>query len=144
MRLTVSVDIDAPPAQVWAAIEDVATHVEWMAEAVAIRFRSERRRGIGTEFECETKVGPLRTTDVMLVTEWEPGRVMGVRHRGLVDGVGRFTLAALAGGGHTRFTWDERLHVPWRLGGWMAKPVLLAVWRKNLARLKATVEATGR
>ena len=31
-------------------------------------------------------IGPFRTNDRMIVTEWEPGRVMGIEHRGLVHG----------------------------------------------------------
>ena len=48
-------------------------------------------------------------------------------------------------GRRTRFTWNERLRFPWWLGGAvgarLAKPVLRAIWRRNLRRLKAIVEA---
>ena len=64
--------IDAPPKAVWARIEDVAPHVDWMADAAAIRFTSEQTAGVGTTFDCDTKVGPLKLTDRMAVTEWEP------------------------------------------------------------------------
>ena len=47
----------------------------------------------------------------MEITEWRPGRAMGVRHVGLVTGTGRFTLRK-ARGGRTRFTWTERLRFP--------------------------------
>ena len=71
---------------VWAAVEDVGSHVEWMADAEAIRFTSASTSGVGTTFECDTKVGPLRLTDLMEITRWEPGKAMGVRHVGLVTG----------------------------------------------------------
>ena len=135
--------IDAPPAEVWRVIEDVATHVDWMTEAVAIRFRSEQRGGAGTTFECDTKVGPFRLTDVMEITSWRPGREMGVRHVGLVTGTGRFGLR-LARGGHTLFSWDERLRFPLWLGGpigaLIGGQVLKVIWRRNLRALKARVE----
>ena len=38
-------------------------------------------------------------------------RAMGIEHRGVVTGRGRFTLAP-APGDRTRFTWTEELHVP--------------------------------
>ena len=41
---------------------------------------------------------------------------MGVHHRGVVKGSGRFTLRALAGD-ETHFSWDEQLTFPWWLGG---------------------------
>lgn len=114
-----------------------------MADAVAIRFLSSQREGVGTRFDCDTRVGPLRLTDRMEVTEWNPGRAMGIRHVGLVTGTGRFTLRR-AGLRRTKFTWDERLVFPWwmggPIGGVVAAPVLRRVWKGNLRRLAAKVE----
>src|SRR3546814_2834648 len=106
----------APPDAVWRDREDLATHSEWMADAVAIRFLTDQRSGVGTTFECDTKVGPIRLTDVMEITEWRPGKAMGVRHTGIVTGTGRFTLKK-ARGGRTQFTWKEKLVYPIWLGG---------------------------
>jgi hypothetical protein len=134
----VSTIIDAAPKQVWADVEDLASHVSWMADAHEIRFLTEQRSGVGTRFECDTKIGPVRLTDVMEITEWVPGRSMGVRHSGVVTGTGRFTLKK-ARGGRTQFQWRERLVFPLWLGGpvgaFVSKPVLRWVWRRNLARL---------
>jgi carbon monoxide dehydrogenase subunit G len=144
-RIEVATTIEAPPEAVWARIEDVATHVDWMADAEAIRFTSDQTAGVGTTFDCDTKVGPLKLTDRMAVTEWEPDRAMGVRHEGLVTGEGRFTLTAV-GETRTDFAWAETLHFPWWMGGPVGgaagAPVLRAVWRRNLARLKDLVEQT--
>ena len=144
-RIRVATTIAAPPDDVWAAVEDVRSHVEWMADAEAIRFDGEQTSGVGTSFECDTKVGPLRLTDHMTITEWEPGRVMGVRHAGLVTGEGRFTLTPTTDGG-TEFAWDEELRFPWWMGGAVGgaagAPVLKRVWEGNLRRLKAKVERT--
>ena len=68
---------------------------------------------------------------------------MGIEHRGLVTGRGRFTLRAGAGG-RTRSPGPKQLHVPvvdGRAGrrARRAKPVLRAIWRRNLRRLKAIV-----
>ena len=143
MNISVGVTVDAPPDVVWDAIEAIERHVEWMADAESITFTSATTRGTGTEFDCLTRVGPLRTVDHMVVTEWEPGRAMGIRHAGLVRGEGRFTLVDRPGG-RTRFTWTEELLFPARMGGALggaaAKPVLRAVWRRNLRRLQAIVE----
>ena len=140
--MQVSVQISASPAEVWTVVEDLAGHVDWMADAVAIRFTSRRRSGVGTTFDCDTRVGPFRLTDRMEITEWQPGKAMGVRHVGLVVGTGRFTLRRRRRG--TRFTWREELRFPWTMGGpigaLVAAPVLRAVWRRNLRRLKALVE----
>ena len=70
-------------------------HVDWMHDAVAIRFTGEQTRGVGTRFLCDTRVGPITLVDRMEITEWEPAAVMGVRHTGIVTGSGRFTLEAI-------------------------------------------------
>ena len=79
-RITVSIELPATPARVWEVVEPIENHTEWMADAVAIRFVNEQRRGVGTKFLCDTKVGPIRLTDHMEITAWEPERVMGVTH----------------------------------------------------------------
>ena len=146
-RVYVSVVIDAPPADVWSVVEPIERHVDWMADAVSITFTGIMRRGVGTRFDCRTRIGPLRTTDRMTVTEWTPGRAMGIEHRGVVTGRGRFTLGRRPLG-RTRFTWTEELTFPWWTGGpvgaFVAKPALRAVWRRNLRRLKQLVEVGQR
>ena len=134
--------LDAPPAIVWELIEDVRSHAEWMEDAVAIRFTSDVHRGVGTTFDCDTKIGPFRLTDRMEITEWVDGQVMGVRHVGVVTGSGRFTLKAI-GAAHTEFAWEEQLQFPWWMGGsagaFAGAPVLKLVWKRNLLALAKLV-----
>ena len=144
MKLHLCTTIGAPVDVVWRSIESIETHTEWMADAESITFRTDQHAGVGTEFDCLTRVGPLSTVDTMKVTEWEPGSVMGIEHRGLVTGTGRFTLQAV-GVGLTEFCWTEELRFPARLGGpvgaRVARPILQRVWRANLRRLRAWAEA---
>ncbi len=155
--MTVSIDIDATPEAVWNVIEPVENHVEWMADAVAIRFDTDQTRGVGTSYQCDTKIGPIRLTDEMEITEWKPavdagdGKVaqdgaMGVKHTGAVTGTGVLHIEPLAGGGRTRFTWSEDLDFPWYFGSRLGevvggKLVLGRVWSRNLANLKRLVES---
>ena len=136
--ITVSVDIDAPVATVWRDIADLASHAEWMAEAEAIEFLGEHREGVGTVMRVMTKVGPLRTADIIEVTEWDPPSTIAVVHRGAIGGTGKFTLASSGAG--TSFSWSETLSFPWWLGGWpaelLARPVLGVIWRRNLRRFR--------
>ena len=142
-RIRVTTTIDASPAEVWDLLRHVERHVDWMADAQSITFTSTTRSGVGTTFDCRTKIGPFRLTDAMEITEWSPGKAMGVAHVGLVTGTGRFTLRR-ARGGRTRFTWRERLVFPWWMGGPIGAaaggPILKAIWRRNLRTLKALVE----
>jgi hypothetical protein len=142
--IRVSALFHRPPAEVWARVEDLGSHVEWMADAEAIRFTSDRRQGVGTTFDCDTRVGPLHLTDHMQVTLWREGEAIGVRHVGLVTGDGRFTLTP-RGTRSTEFAWEERLTFPWWMGAAVGAAiggqVLKLLWRGNLRRLKALVEA---
>ena len=143
VRIRTCITIDAPPAAVWSHVERIDGHVEWMRDAKSIRFRSRRHAGVGTEFECVTGVGPLVTTDLLVVTEWRPRRAIGISHHGAVRGRGRFTLSRRRGR-RTRFCWRERLRFPWWMGGPLGEllgwPVLRMIWKGNLRRLKALVE----
>ena len=144
-HIQVAVEIDAPPADVWSIVEPIERHVDWMANAVAIRFTGESTRGVGTEFECDTKVGPITLTDLMTVTEWQPERTMGVRHTGVVTGTGVFELEPIDLGRRTRFTWTEDLSFPWYLGGRLGEivggqAVMKQIWKRNLRRLRSIVE----
>jgi hypothetical protein len=141
--IRVSTVIDASLAEVWRAVEHIGTHVEWMEDAVEIRFTSARHAGVGTTFDCDTKIGPIRLTDKMEITRWRPRRTMGVRHVGLVAGSGAFTLRRTRDG-RTRFTWKERLRFPWWMGGPFGAvfggEVLRLVWKRNLRNLRRQIE----
>lgn len=141
--MRVGVEIDAPRAVVWEHLERIEDHARWMSDAERIRFTGRRRRGVGTSFICDTRVGPLRLADTLEITQWQPGRSMAVDHSGLVSGHGRFVLRSTRRG-RTRLTWTERLRFPWWMGGPVAgvaaRPVLRWVWKRNLRGLKALVE----
>ncbi len=144
-RIVVSTEYDADVDTVWSVLEPVDRHIDWMADAETIRFQGVQMRGVGTSFDCVTKIGPIRLTDRMVVTEWEPAAAMGVRHEGVVTGTGRFTLTPIGGGRRTRFTWQEELTFPWWLGGRLGSSiggptVMRRIWRGNLNRLRPLVE----
>ena len=142
--IEVSTVVPAPPETVWEDLRHIGRHVEWMSDAASIRFLTEATEGVGVRFECDTVVGPLRLTDRMEVTDWRDAQAMGIRHTGVVSGVGHFRLSACegpAGEACTRFEWTETLRFRWWMGGpvgaWLARPVLRAVWTRNLARFSA-------
>lgn len=138
-RIRVSTTIEAPLDAVWEYVRRIDSHTEWMADAESISFQGAQTEGVGTAFECLTKIGPLRLTDAMVITEWEEKASIGVRHTGMVTGAGRFTLAP-AGTGRTEFCWIEELDFPWWLGGLLGDiigaRILEWVWGRNLKTLR--------
>jgi hypothetical protein len=144
-RIVTQVVIQAAPAVVWQRASDLAAQPDWMRDAAAIRFVSEATSGAGVVMDCVTRIGPVQFTDRMVVTEWEEGRAIAIRHEGLVSGTGRFTIEPGQAG--TRFTWAEDLRFPWWLGGpaagAAARPLLATIWRRDLSRLRRLAESAG-
>jgi hypothetical protein len=142
MRL--SILVNAPRYAVWRELRDIGAHVRWMEDAESIKFLSPSQSGVGTRFDCATKVGPFRLDDRMEVIEWKEGRALTIRHLGAVKGSGRFSLRWRRNG--TLVVWQEWLRFPAWLGGPVANavvtPFLRRVWKKNLRNLKAIVEAS--
>jgi uncharacterized protein YndB with AHSA1/START domain len=136
-RVVVHRLIHAPVETVWDALADIESHVEWMADARAIRFTSSTTAGLGTAFDCDTRVGPLRLTDKMEITEWVPEQAMAVRHVGVVTGEGRFTLQPERNG--TTLTWEEELRFPWWIPSRPATFVLRLIWKHNLRAFEKTL-----
>ena len=180
ISIRVSTVIDAQADRVWDDVRHIASHVEWMKDAVSIEFDDDshndpasgpssadssdgpdadgpdgdgpvadgpddnsndpRREGVGVRFSCRTKVGPIVLNDRMEVTEWIDGRLIGIRHQGLVTGEGQLRLIPLDSA-RTEVVWEEQLVFPARMGGpigaRLARPVLRRIWTSNLSRLAA-------
>ena len=134
--------INAPLERVWAELRQIDRHVMWMADAESITFPSEQREGVGTTFHCRTKVGPIVLNDIMDITAWVDHETMAVRHRGIVNGEGAFTLSAATTS--TNVVWEEALTFPWWMGGPIgavpARLILRLIWKGNLRRLAALIE----
>jgi hypothetical protein len=143
-RIGLTIQIGAPLADVWRHLADIPSHTEWMQDALAITSTSEAISGVGAAFECATRVGPFRTTDRLVVTEWVDGQVIAIEHRGVVTGTGRFSAEADSPR-RTLLRWDEDLRFPWWLGGRVvgvaSAPVLRRIWQGNLRRLSQMIES---
>ncbi len=141
MKIQISIDLPASPKEVWGYLRDVTKHSEWMMDALSVELTSELSEGPGVTFVCLTAVGPFRVRDQMEVLEWEPEKLMAVKHSGIVTGVGRFTLEPIAG--VTRFSWVESIDLPWHFAGKfgekLAKPILTAIWKRNLRSLRKRI-----
>ena len=118
-----------------------------MADAESITFTSDaaprRRHDASTASRGSARSAP---NDRMIVTEWEPGRAMGIEHRGVVTGT-RPLHARPAARATARGSPGPRSSTfPWWMGGPVgalaAKPVLRAVWRRNL-RAASTARLVG-
>lgn len=141
-RIEASRELPLPQESVWEALADLGSHPRWMKDAESIEFTTQSRRGIGTVMEVETRIGPLRTLDVLEVVGWKEGESIAVVHLGLVTGEGILAVHPVSERS-SRVSWVEDLKFPWWLGGrltaLLAAPFLAAVWRGNLERLEESL-----
>jgi uncharacterized protein YndB with AHSA1/START domain len=146
-ELTETVDVDAPPERVWAALTDWARQGEWML-ATDVRTLAGRGQQVGGRLEARTGVpvpgrSRLGVLDTMEITRWEPPRRVDVRHTGrVVRGSGVFEVRPR--GSASTFVWTELLDLPLgSLGraGWpLVRPAMRAGVRLSLRRFAAFAE----
>lgn len=158
-RIEVTTHIEADPDRVWEVLVDWEGQPRWMRDAHSVRVLSPHREGVDVVVRCRTDIiGGLRgarrrggsllvVDDDMVTTEWEPPRVIGIRHLGrLIRGVGAFELKPTAQGTH--FTWWEEIDAPLgpigeALATVVVVPVVRRVFRASLAGLKRVCESTS-
>ena len=70
-RIETSIIINKPLDAVWQEVKVMENHVNWMEDAVKIDILSENNSGIDTKMNVLTKVGPIKLTDIITVTEWK-------------------------------------------------------------------------
>jgi uncharacterized protein YndB with AHSA1/START domain len=140
-ELTETVDVDAPPQRVWAALTDWVHQGEWML-ATDVRTVDGDAQDLGGRIAARTGV-PLPggrhvgVLDTMVITRWDPPRRVDVRHLGrVVRGSGVFEVRPR--GEESTFVWTEVLDLPLgALGraGWpLVRPAMAAGVRLSLRR----------
>ncbi len=136
------VEIDAPIADVWERIADIATQPEWMTEMKGVRILTPGPVGVGTRAEADVRILGITVTDPIEVVEFSPPHRFAIRHDGRFQGSGLITLDTLDGGRRTRADWAETLVPPVlpTLGAMIQGPIFQRIFQADLERLKALVE----
>jgi uncharacterized membrane protein len=145
VEVRTGITIARPRPVVWSVLTDVQRQPEWMRDALSIEMLTEGPLDVGSRMRVPTKIGMLRTTDVMEVTEFDPPQRWTVVHRGWVVGEGTFTLQVGDGGRATDVEWCERLAAPLgALGRWgmtLFRPILRRQFQADLNRLRTLCES---
>ncbi len=142
-ELTVSVDVEAPPLQVWRAMVDWERQGEWMP-LTDVAVVGGDPQGVGGRIEARTgmPVGGGRHVgllDTLEITGWHPPSRVEVLHTGrVVRGPGIFEVRPRMAG--ATVIWTEQLDLPLgRLGrlGWpLARPGAAFVLHLGLSRFR--------
>ncbi len=125
-ELTVSVDVEAPPLQVWRALVDWERQGEWMP-LTDVQVVSGDPHGVGGRIEARTgmPVGSRRVglLDTMEITGWHPPYRVEVLHTGrVVRGPGIFEVRSRMAG--ATVVWTEQLDLPLGRLGRLAWPLV--------------------
>lgn len=141
-ELTLSVDIDAPVGDVWAAAVDWDRQHEWMVGTTVTG-----GHGAGARLRAFTGWRGYGVNDPMTITTWDPPHRCVVRHDGhVVKGSAAFEVLPL-GDGRARFVWTEWLVLPFGLlgevGYLLLRPLILAPLRRSLRQFAAFVSTRG-
>jgi uncharacterized protein YndB with AHSA1/START domain len=153
-ELVLSVEVAAPPEQVWAALVDWESQGEWMLLTDVVTEDGDGRvpgaQGVGGRLAARTGIPlpggrRLGVLDTMLITAWVPPARVDVRHLGrVVRGTGTFEVVP-RGESASTFVWTEQLDLPLgRLGqlGWpLVRPAMAAGVRLSLKRFAAYAES---
>lgn len=146
VTIALTAEVPAPPEVVWRLITAWERQGEWMLEARDFRVLGEQREGVGVQAEATVSIGGITTHDRIVVTEWEPPRLLGIRHLGWVSGEAELRLDP-AGDSGTAVAWQERLHPPLgplgALGLRLFRPLLRRTFARDL-RVLAELGAHAR
>ena len=144
VTLVLTVDVDAPVEDTWAAATDWATQGDWMLGTSVVPTHQDGR-GVGGRIEAYTGRRPFGFVDPMTITRWDPPRACHVLHTGrVVRGTGAFEVEPL-GRHESRFVWREDLDLPLgalgRLGWLLLKPFFAYGVQLSLKRFARQVQA---
>lgn len=140
--LEMLVVVDAPAEAVWAVVADIPRQLEWMHDMKSVRIETAGPIGIGTLAQATVRILGIAVPDPVEVVAFDPPHRYAIRHLGMFEGDGVFTLEPGADGTTTIVRWEERLEAPVLpdLGAVVQAPILRAIFQADLERMKRLVE----
>jgi uncharacterized membrane protein len=100
-----SIEIARRPEDVFAYIDDLASHGEWQEQVVSAQVDTEGETKVGTRSTEKRRMGKREQTMTYEVTEREPPRSFAFRGiDGPIRAVGRATIEPLDDGARSRVT----------------------------------------
>jgi uncharacterized membrane protein len=139
-----SVEIDRPPQDVFAYIDDLSRHGEWQEQIVSVRVETEGPTRVGTRATDTRRVpgGPREIT--YEITEHDPPRKASFRGvNGPVRPVGTMTVEPVGDGSRSRVTLELDLqgHALGKLVAPFARRDARKEVPKSQAKLKERLES---
>ena len=141
-QVEVRVWIDRPVESVYTYVADVDRWPEWRSDVAGAELLTEGPMRVGSQARGFAKVLGRPVSIDVEVTAFEPGAVFGYRPiKGPLRTNNRYTFEGQAGGTRVVLTDDIGLTGIFRVLLPLMPVFVRSVYRKNLASLKATLEA---
>jgi hypothetical protein len=143
-ELVERIDVDGTPERVWAVLTDWERQGDWMlltdvrtVDGPAQRLHGRLAARTGLPLPGGRHLGVL---DTMIITKWEPPRLVEVQHTGrIVRGPGTFEV--LPRGAHSTLVCTEVWYLPYGylgvVGWFLSRPFVEWGLRKSLQRFAA-------
>ncbi len=145
MRVSIKRSLPFPKSVVWREISAIERHSLWMTDAERIEFLTTEKVGDKVEFDCLTRVGPIKVRDRMKIINWEEPNSITVVHKGIFKGEGTLSLRHLSPE-YCEIQWSEKIVFPPFLlgpvGAKVAKPILERIWKNNLEQLETLLKSS--
>jgi len=147
MRIERSIEITAPPEEVWCSLVTPEKILKWWITLERFEYTSDQRDGVGTPFYIEEKVtGPLMRLNLR-VTEWLRNKrlAFSMTSGDFVKAYEQvWTIEGTPSG--SRFTLAEEVELPYGIAGKLLEPFARRqsedLIERMLGNLKRLVEAS--
>jgi uncharacterized membrane protein len=107
VAITETIEISRSPADVFAYIDDLASHGEWQEQVVSAKVDPDGPTKVGTRSTEVRKIGGREQTMTYEVTEHNPPQVFAFRGvDGSIRAIGRATIEPIDDGARSRVTLD--------------------------------------
>ncbi len=142
IRAETSVDIERPPADVFAVLADVARLPEWQTGCVDVELESEGALSVGSRFRQRVVFAGRHATQLVEVQELEPDRLLTLRVlSGPLRLQARHALEPVDAGTRLSVVMEGQLGGIGRLAGGLVRRGAEHQFRTWFRRLKALVES---
>jgi uncharacterized membrane protein len=144
-RLDNSVDIKAPPDQVFAYISDITTHPQWVKWTKRAENTSIESKGVGATTAGIMQVGPRKETLETITTEYKDGEFVTRRSTRGLQMMDR--LSVLGFGDGTKVAWSIDYTPPMGgigklMGALFMERLFDQLMKDSLTNLKDLMETT--
>jgi len=146
MKVSDSIEIRAPPEEIWPYLTEPDKTKEWFTPLKEFDYIDKNPEGVGSTFHWKERSGKREFDLYFRTTEWVPNRAFGFRmtHGDFMKSYEeRWTIEPRNGG--SVFSFNDQIELPYgpigKMIGYFAKKQSQADGKMVMANLKRIVEA---